>query len=135
MPPPAEITAWASAAMGDAIGDAVWQTLLRVFGMMLNVVVPVLGKKSASGDREDDPGSEFVPELLAPFFSNAEGFNCTRVRSISACLLRIYFGLCGLLDPLLAGPESDGRQNKPTGKTEICEKPAGTHLKNPPELG
>lgn len=100
--------------MGDAISDAVWQTLLRVFGMMLKMVMPVLGKKGASGDREDDPGSEFVPELLPPFFSNAEGFDGTRVGSVGAGLLREYVGPSGLLDPLLTGPESDGRQNKPT---------------------
>ena len=77
--------------MGDAFGDAVGQTLVRVFGMMLKMVMPVLGKEGASGDRENDPGSEFVPKLLASFFSDAEGFDRTRVGAVSASLLRKYF--------------------------------------------
>lgn len=121
--------------MRDTFRDAVRQMLVPVFGVMLEVVMPMLSQKSARSDRENDPGSEFVPKLLAPFFGDAEGFDRTRVGSVGASLLRKYVGLGGLLDPLLTGPESDGRQNKPTSKAEIREKPAGTHLKEPPELG
>lgn len=88
-----------STALRNAFGDAIVQPLVRVLG-----VLTMLGEEGAGCDRKNDPRSKFVPEFLSSFFGDTEGLHGTWVGPVGTGLLREYFGLGGLFDPLLARP-------------------------------